>query len=440
MKCPKCSYISFDYNQVCPKCNKNISSEQEKFFLPSFRPDPPSLLGFLTGEANESNVNLNVPTGSHMDMSHGEDINLNDSVIMEQDNLDLGDDVFDMSLVPEESGDVSMDQESVIEADRLFSDSDFRLEVEEKPSDEMASPLEMGEEEDLSLDLGELSLEKPDELLDEFSFEETEKAQEIAIEDADQGPDLSISPPENLGAGIEIGPEETESEIELNLDDLKLDDLDNLESATALEPSINETELALSESEAGTLDEGIETEEQGLDLEGSVEEIGLEISEPTLEEPETGKREKTVVLDDFSLYSLDSGKKEDDFDLGDLNLDDSFPGNEDSPNLEPFKIEATLPGDMEKSVILDDLSMYDSGELEKSFDLGNISLDGPSLELEPEAASDKPASDSDEIDIDLDAMSLDVEEYQKGARSDDNDFVLDLEDMDIDIDLNEPKK
>jgi hypothetical protein len=47
MKCPKCGYISFDYNHTCPKCNKNISPEREKMNLPDYRPNPPFLLGTL---------------------------------------------------------------------------------------------------------------------------------------------------------------------------------------------------------------------------------------------------------------------------------------------------------------------------------------------------------------------------------------------------------
>lgn len=54
MKCPKCSYVSFDYNLTCPKCDKDISSEQEKLHLQAFRPDPPQLLGALTGEINDT--------------------------------------------------------------------------------------------------------------------------------------------------------------------------------------------------------------------------------------------------------------------------------------------------------------------------------------------------------------------------------------------------
>jgi hypothetical protein len=58
MKCPKCGYISFDYNLTCPKCDRDISSEQEKLNLPPFRPDTPSLLSAVTGEADESRSDI----------------------------------------------------------------------------------------------------------------------------------------------------------------------------------------------------------------------------------------------------------------------------------------------------------------------------------------------------------------------------------------------
>jgi hypothetical protein len=54
MKCPKCGFISFEYNQSCPKCNRDITAEAKKLNLPTYRPNPPSLLGALTGEADES--------------------------------------------------------------------------------------------------------------------------------------------------------------------------------------------------------------------------------------------------------------------------------------------------------------------------------------------------------------------------------------------------
>ena len=51
MKCKKCGFISFDFNQYCPKCNRALSEEQRSLNLPAFRPEPPMLLRRLLGDA-----------------------------------------------------------------------------------------------------------------------------------------------------------------------------------------------------------------------------------------------------------------------------------------------------------------------------------------------------------------------------------------------------
>ena len=53
MKCPKCGYISFDYNQRCPKCSKDLVPEQKKRNLAAFKHNPPFLLATLTGDVND---------------------------------------------------------------------------------------------------------------------------------------------------------------------------------------------------------------------------------------------------------------------------------------------------------------------------------------------------------------------------------------------------
>jgi hypothetical protein len=53
MKCPKCRYISFDYNQVCPRCTNDVGAEKEMLNLPDYVADPPFFLGALIGEAGE---------------------------------------------------------------------------------------------------------------------------------------------------------------------------------------------------------------------------------------------------------------------------------------------------------------------------------------------------------------------------------------------------
>jgi len=49
MKCPRCGFISFDYNQACPKCGNDLSRERELMNFPSYTPKPLTLLGALTG-------------------------------------------------------------------------------------------------------------------------------------------------------------------------------------------------------------------------------------------------------------------------------------------------------------------------------------------------------------------------------------------------------
>ena len=106
MKCPKCGYISFDYNLVCSKCNKDISAEQSKLNLPDYRPDPPSLLGVLIGEANESNVGMQVDTG--MDAVGGDmDMSLDDAVAIGTGEMDFEEDQeLEITLEPDDSGEL----------------------------------------------------------------------------------------------------------------------------------------------------------------------------------------------------------------------------------------------------------------------------------------------------------------------------------------------
>ena len=54
MKCPKCGYISFDYNQRCPKCSRDLVPEQKKRNLAAFKCNPPFLLATLTGDVGDS--------------------------------------------------------------------------------------------------------------------------------------------------------------------------------------------------------------------------------------------------------------------------------------------------------------------------------------------------------------------------------------------------
>jgi len=424
MRCPKCGYISFDYNQMCPRCNRNISNEQEKINLPSFRPEPPALLGFLIGEANESSVSIRVPSsGSRIDKDSSQEIRMNDSVILDHHQLDFETKDLDVSFEPGESEEDLFEQEFEAESAEKLSDAD--LQLEERPGDEAAIPA--GPEEDISLDLGDFSLEEPAEDLDISDDEGLTQG----IPEEITGAGISLESVDAVPSDLDSGLEDLESEIELDLDDLKVSDLDNLEIAADMETPHMEMESTLVESEAETLEP-----ELGL----SAEEEGKlpDISELILEEADSESAEKTMMLNDFSFDDSGLAEKEGELELGDIPLDDLAAG-EVALDLDDINLEEGISSGKEQSTILDNLDINDSAELEKSFDISDLKLDEDFAENEGPSGSGEFFSDSDDLELDLDAVSSNVEKYQKKNDSSD-DFVLDLEDMDIDLDLNEPKK
>jgi hypothetical protein len=58
MKCPKCGYTSFDHHDNCPRCRKDIAAERHRLNLPAFTPNPPYLLGPLSGEMGAKKIGL----------------------------------------------------------------------------------------------------------------------------------------------------------------------------------------------------------------------------------------------------------------------------------------------------------------------------------------------------------------------------------------------
>ena len=137
MKCPKCGYISFDYNQRCPKCNKDLGPEQKKRNLVAFKHNPPFFLGSLTGDVND----IDVPGGGMA----------GDIEAFEEEDLDMHLDVEGSLETGTAVEDVSLDLEDLSED---MGESDERMV-------EFAEEQAQGE----ALDFGDLSLtEEPSEM------------------------------------------------------------------------------------------------------------------------------------------------------------------------------------------------------------------------------------------------------------------------------------
>jgi len=316
MKCPKCGYISFDHNLACPKCKKNISAEQEKLHLFDYRPAPPALLDSLTGEGGESRGGIQIGE-SGMDMvEHEVDISLGDlaedgtegTAFDEASELDISLDAEDSGGFEGMEEPVTLDDLSGLEtseADSGFdldeTGEDISLEEDMLSMDDLESispTPETGEaEEELSLDLGDLSFEEPEpdettrmEVDQEPEGEElTVDFDDMSLEDSGEPETLEIGDLGEQAEGAEIeldssdlvledeGTDEEKDEIELDLDDLKVNETGELEIHTLgqpsqnMEESIDIGELPLEEPdlEEVTSDElDFGNEELDLDFEG----------------------------------------------------------------------------------------------------------------------------------------------------------------------------
>lgn len=257
MKCPKCNYISFDYNQVCPKCNKDIASEQKKLNLPSFKPSPPSLLGTLTGEASESHPDL-----------HPEDL---EGTMQMHRELDLAAD----DLMAAEAGEAPTQESLGLE---LRVDAEGPEELGETISIERAAavpPLQAQPEvplEDAILDLKadeeELLLE-PEEVLHEGVSAEAPSVQKVVGEEKIM---LDLSELETEG---EAGAPKDEEGL---FAELKPEDLEEApQERMALDKKVSAKGKIMDEAEMVTMEiekarEGIEKELEEFDLEMDLEE------------------------------------------------------------------------------------------------------------------------------------------------------------------------
>lgn len=144
MKCPKCNFISFDYNDACPKCGKNLTHERDLMDLPSYKPrviSPPDPLNAHTETPDDTTRNGQPP------------------------------------LAKEAMDDVS--KELLISLDGLSNDEPVSIEIEsdltqaepeKRPDDETIFDLSLNSEEDKSKKIPDLFV--GEEVLDEAKRQE----------------------------------------------------------------------------------------------------------------------------------------------------------------------------------------------------------------------------------------------------------------------------
>jgi len=148
MKCPKCRYISFDYNEVCPKCNKDLVAERKKMNFPDYKPNPPFFLGSLIGDLSESRFGIEVGAVAAKEDAEMKDLEMHLDIETSQEAI--------KQFQPGEALELDS-QESITDID-LEEPSGLQFEQEDKET--LMKREEELDEEDISLDLGDLSLDE----------------------------------------------------------------------------------------------------------------------------------------------------------------------------------------------------------------------------------------------------------------------------------------
>jgi len=191
MKCPKCNFISFDYNDACPKCGKDLTHERDLMDLPSYKPKPLSLLA---------------PLNAYSEI--------------------LGNTTRDgqLPLAKEAMDDVP--EELLISLDDLSDDEPVPIQIESDPT--QAEPEQKIDDElifDLSLPNSEEAKSKKDDFWDPEALDE--KMADITLDDAsEKTPDLFVGE-ETLGEAkgeepiLELELEPLEFDLELEEPDEK---------------------------------------------------------------------------------------------------------------------------------------------------------------------------------------------------------------------------
>jgi hypothetical protein len=289
MKCPKCGYISFDYNQVCPKCSKDISAEQTRLNLPSFRPDTPFLLEALVGEGEESGIGLD--SGTYVDIEgdtaeFGTDMGFGDTGTVDNDGVEFG----DTPETDEEADSAVVDEEllSTFDFEELEADTsdeevafdtsvtDFDLESDEEGIDMTSGEITEEAEEEAEISLSEPGAQE-DASLDDFDLAEGTEGAEAEPEEGEEMPEVAVVPEGIVGQDVTLDMDSPDSdlqeaaratdlwtedseEVSLDLDDLSVDETGELKV---------DTEEAVSE----------EKDDPSLDLDDLDLELDLDDSE-----------------------------------------------------------------------------------------------------------------------------------------------------------------
>ncbi len=271
MKCSKCKYISFDHNENCPKCKKDLTDIRAKLDLPSYCPIIPTQTTF-------------------------------------QDQGTAG------SIKIEQSGDFEPEENMDIQfTDSQDSESSFdsSAKIEEEESD-----LDF----DLATDTDELTLD-----FDEFSLDDDSGA-------ADMKPEQETISAGSLEDELNLSFADDTNDITMNFDEISDDDPDSNDpqseketiAAGSLEDDLNlsfaddTSDLTMDFDETASDDDGKST----MDFEDFINQDSDDVQSMADSIELTEKEVKDITLDfEDSISVEDEDKASPELEVLDLDLD-----------------------------------------------------------------------------------------------------------------------
>jgi hypothetical protein len=223
MKCPKCNYTSFDYNQVCPKCGNDNAEEQTRLKFSKNKPNPPFFLGSLVGMADSEDLGIgsgnaglgaSVSGGAYEGMA-GQDL------LIALDDLDTDDarqDSPEPSIPSNDEIELETDDSGEDHMKPLESEEDEILfELEPASEEAVTERAEESEDDQIILDLEEIKEEEHAA----FQGDRPQGSDEIELLLADEADDSKIPVTDAEDLEISVASEDADaSELFLSLDDL----------------------------------------------------------------------------------------------------------------------------------------------------------------------------------------------------------------------------
>ncbi len=376
MRCPKCGLTSFDYNEACPNCGRNLASIREELGLLDVAPQPLFLLGSLLGqkepgpgqeEPEAEDFTFEPSEAEHLATYDGDSSGIQEEKVSVADMEEVATLEFEADLEEKEEGaGLEIQPEGEIEFEMPDEESSLSTEGAEVETPDQPLDLTIGEETlVLEPENPAFQLESEAETQIESSSEEIENL-DLGLEPADEAEPLKVEDDDLDLTALDLEPDDLDlSDIELETEDAETSDFEDSDEISMVKQDDMEPELV------------IESDKE--------ESLSLELNLDSAAEDEPLRTEE----DELDLAALDL--EPEDLDLSDIELE-----TEDG--------ETTGFGDS------DEISMDKPDDLEPEQVIESVEEESLSLELNLDSAAEDEPLGTDEDELDLAALDLEPDD------------------------------